>query len=263
VTDRPEFDVARQAAEVAGTLLMQYFEQGVSIEEKSASNLVSEADFEAQRVIIETIRRVFPGDEILGEEGHEADLTAERLWIVDPLDGTNNFVHGIPHFAVSIAFYRDGEPECGVVFNPAHNDLYLAQRGGGATHNGKAAHVTKADAMNKIMAAVGFYYDRGAMMEATLCVIRDLFGSGVHGIRRFGTAALDLCQTGVGMYGGYCEYVLQPWDFAAGRLFVEEAGGRVTTTRGGPIPLETTGILATNGKLHEPMLEIALRHHPK
>ncbi len=261
-TERPELRVALHVADLAGRLLLDYFERGVAIEQKAAANLVSEADIEAERAIVAAIRSAFPADEILGEEDHPADLNAERLWVVDPLDGTNNFVHRIPHFAVSIAFYEAGQPQLGVVFNPARQDLYVASRGEGATHNGRPVAVSAAERLDEVLVAVGFYYDRGAMMEATLKVIRDLFGSGVHGIRRFGTAALDLCQVGAGLFGGYAEYHLAPWDFAAGRLFVEEAGGQVTTCRGDALPLAPGGVLASNGRLHAALAEITQRHHP-
>lgn len=115
--------------------------------------------------------------------------------------------------------------------------------------------------LDETLIGVGFYYDRGAMMEATLAAIRDLFHQNIHGVRRFGTAALDLCHVGCGLYGAFFEYQLSPWDFAAGRLFVEEAGGKVTTCRGDVLPIEQTSVLASNGTLHAAVLEIVRRHH--
>jgi myo-inositol-1(or 4)-monophosphatase len=147
------------------------------------------------------------------------------------------------------------------VLNPARGDLFTAVAGEGAHYNGKRASVSPAGQLSEVLVGVGFYYDRGAMMEATLAAVGDLFRRQIHGIRRMGTAALDLCQVGVGWYGGFFEYQLSPWDFAAGRLFVEEAGGRVTTGRGDALPLSKISVCASNGKLHEAMLEIVRSRH--
>src|SRR5690606_5223379 len=183
--------------------------------------------------------------------------------IVDPLDGTNNFAHRIPHFAVSIAYYHNGSPVCGVVYNPLRDDWFTAVRGEGAWYNGQPARVSDERRLDQALVGVGFYYDRGAMMEATLAAIRDLFRCQIHGIRRFGTASLDLCQVGMGMFGAYFEFQLSPWDFAAGRLFVEQAGGRVTTCLGDALPLQKTTLLASNRLLHDAVLRVIGSHVPK
>ncbi|MEW4528724.1 inositol monophosphatase family protein [Maioricimonas sp. JC845] len=257
-----ELEVARQAAVAGGEIVSRYFRDGVTIRSKSTSNLVSDADVESEQAIARCINEAFPDHVILGEELHDGEVGAEHLWIIDPIDGTNNFAHGIPHFAISVAYYRSGQPVCGVVFNPIREDWFVAVRGKGATYNGQPAQVAEATGLNEVLVGLGFYYDRGAMMEATLAAARDLFGQQIHGIRRFGTASLDLCQVGTGMFGAFFEYQLSPWDFAAGRLFVEEAGGKVTTARGADLPLETTSVLASNGHLHEAMLKIVAAHHP-
>jgi myo-inositol-1(or 4)-monophosphatase len=257
-----EFEIAQAAADVGAHRLMQTFGDDLTARSKGGVDLVTDADFDSQRLIVDLIRREFPGDEILGEEGHQADLEAERLWIVDPLDGTTNYVHGIPHFAVSIAYYERGEPRCGVVYNPAREDRYTVVGGEGAYHNGRRVQVSAAEQLSEVLVGVGFYYDRGAMMEATLAAIHALFQQQIHGIRRFGTAALDLCQVGMGWYGAFFEYQLSPWDFAAGRLFVEEAGGRVTTAKGEPLPLAVSSVLASNGTLHAAVLGIVSPRHP-
>jgi myo-inositol-1(or 4)-monophosphatase len=260
-----EFAIAQEAAKAAGEVIRRYFrgDRTARAKEGGASyNLVSDADVEAERTIVEVIRRAFPDDAVLGEESHVADVAESRLWVIDPIDGTNNFAHGLPHFAVSIGFYEEGQAACGVIYNPIREDWYLAQRGAGAFHNGAQVHVSDAERLDQALIAVGFYYDRGAMMEATLAAIRDLFRKNIHGIRRFGTASLDLCHVACGMYGAYFEYTLSPWDFAAGALFVEEAGGRVTTARGQPLRLEKTSILASNGRIHAAVLEVVREHHP-
>jgi myo-inositol-1(or 4)-monophosphatase len=257
-----EFDIAQSAADAGAARLMQTFGRDLSVRAKSGVDLVTDADLQSEQIIAAIIREVFPDDEILGEEGHHADVSAERLWVIDPLDGTTNYAHGIPHFAVSIGFYEQGVARCGVVFNPARGDRYTVIAGQGARHNGRQVAVSPATSLDQVLIGIGFYYDRGAMMEATLASIHALFKQQIHGVRRFGTAALDLCQVGCGLYGAFFEYQLSPWDFAAGRLFVEEAGGRVTTARGEPLPLEKTSVLASNTRLHEAVLTIVGPRHP-
>jgi myo-inositol-1(or 4)-monophosphatase len=257
-----ELEVARSGARAGAEILRRYFHEGVDIRSKGGASLVSDADVESENAIAELIREALPGHAVLGEEEHAAAADAEHLWIVDPLDGTSNFAHHIPHFSVSIAYYHSGEPQCGVIFNPMRDDWYEAVRGAGATYNGRAVHVSDESQLSETLVGVGFYYDRGAMMEATLAAIRDLFHAQIHGIRRFATASLDLCHVGCGFYGAFFEYELSPWDFAAGRLFIEEAGGSVTTCDGSELPIARGTLLASNGKLHEAMLEITRRHLP-
>ena len=249
------------AAEAASKVILHYFERGVQMRDKGDAGLVSQADIEAEQAVARIIHARFPDHAILGEEENSGAVTSEHLWIVDPLDGTNNFAHRIPHFAVSIAYYHQQVAQCGVVVNPVRGDWYWATRGGGAYFNGTRLHVNDHQQLNQTMVGVGFYYDRGKMMEATLAAIGDFFRQQIHGIRRFGTAALDLCQVAAGMYGVFFEYQLSPWDFAAGRLILEEAGGQITDGRGQALPLEKTSILATNGHLHPAALGIVSKHH--
>ena len=262
MTPPPELSLAEAAARAGGEVAARYFRDGVTMRSKDVANLVSDADVEAEHAIAAVIRQAYPDHAILGEEAYQGDAAAEHLWVVDPIDGTNNFAHAIPHFAVSVAYYRRGRAQVGVVFNPVTNDWSTAARGQGAHHNGRPARVQEATRLDEAIVGVGFYYDRGAMMEATLDAIRDLKRQQIHGIRRFGTASLDLISVGLGRYGAYFEYELSPWDFAAGRLFVEEAGGTVTTARGEPLPLGKSSLLASNGPLHAPTLAIIGPHHP-
>lgn len=225
--------------------------------------MLTVADVEAEKAIIESIKSRFPDHEFLAEEsaGEKAiDLQSRNLWVIDPLDGTNNFAHGIPHFAVSIAYYENAKPILGVIHNPISDDWYIAGQGRGAWYNGVQATVNDHRQLSETMIGVGFYYDRGEMMRATLAAVNTLFEQQIHGIRRMGTAALDLVQVGLGRFGGYFEYKLKPWDFAAGRLFVEEAGGTVTDCSGAPLKLQPSTILATNRNLHQTILEIVERH---
>ncbi|HWL08832.1 MAG TPA: inositol monophosphatase family protein [Planctomicrobium sp.] len=255
----PELTLAVLAAQQGGDILLDWLDKGIVVREKGKSDLVSEADLSSETAILSTIQEVFPDHVFLAEEsltelvGKEIP---EHLWIIDPLDGTTNYAHGIPHFAVSIAYIRNGRTQCGVVYNPARNDWYVSARGAGAWYNDTRLIVGQQTSLSDSLVGLGFYYDRGEMMEATLATIHKLFKTGIHGVRRFGTASLDLAHVARGMYGAFFEYQLAPWDFAAGRLLVEEAGGRCTTATGGELPLAKTSLLASNGFLHSTMLQI-------
>ncbi len=263
-----ELSTALTAAKTGEAILKKYFADLASagIENKSTDQqyqgIVTQADVESEQAIIQTIRNAFPDHQFMAEEEHADSATenAEHVWIIDPLDGTNNFAHGIPHFAVSIAYYQNGSAQTGVILNPSTGDLFVAEKGRGAWWNGNQVKVNQHKSLAETMIAVGFYYDRGAMMKATLSAIEECFSNNVHGVRRFGTAALDLVQVGLGRFGGYFEYQLSPWDFAAARLFLEEAGGKLTTCTGKDLPLTKTSVLATNGVLHDQMLEIVNKY---
>jgi myo-inositol-1(or 4)-monophosphatase len=247
-------DVARLAAKSAGELIAHYYREGVTMSEKGPGDLVSKADIEAEGIIARIIHEAFPTDEILGEEGHKASPDADCLWVVDPLDGTTNFAHHIPHFAVSIAYHKRGVPIVGVIHNPITGDWYTAARGEGAFANGKPARVNDHTRIDQTLVAAGFFSDRGQLLESTFAGLQDFCREGAHGIRRFGAASLDFCGVGLGHFGIYFELLLNAWDFAAGRLFVEEAGGKVTTITGDPLPTARSSILATNGLLHDAAL---------
>jgi len=256
-------EIAKAAAKAGGEVARRCFKRGVTLRSgKESYNLVSDADVESEQQIGRIIREAFPDDAILGEESHKDDTAADRLWIVDPIDGTNNFAHGVPHFSVSVGFLEQGEPRVGVVYNPIRDEMFTAVRGEGAYLGGERIGVNEHESLDQVLVGVGFYYDRGRMMEATLEAIQELFGHHIHGIRRFGTASLDLCQVACGMFGAFFEYELSPWDIAAGRLILTEAGGRITTALGQPLPLQKCSVLASNGKLHEAMLEIVRPRHP-
>ncbi len=217
---------------------MRYFRDGVQIRDKSAIggktyDLVSDADIDSERAIGDYLRAHYRGHELLGEEDLVGNVDAEHLWIIDPLDGTNNFAHQIPHFAVSIAYYHQGLATVGVILNPARDELFTAVRGGGAFFNGERVSVDDSESLSRTLIGCGFYYDRGAMMRCTLAAVEEFFGNDIHGIRRFGTAALDLCQVGCGHFGGFFEYQLSPWDFAAGACSSKKPGA------GSPMPEAT------------------------
>jgi myo-inositol-1(or 4)-monophosphatase len=270
-----ELQVAEQAARVGGAVASRYFRTSMAVFTKESApgkatsyNVVSEADLEAERAIVAVIRQSFPGHAVLGEELHGGDavspavLSSEHLWIVDPIDGTNNFVHGIPHFGVSVAYYHDGQPACGVMGNPVRDEWFSAARGQGAHHNGLCLRVSQSQRLDEILIGFGYYYDRGSMLEATLAAVNELLHKNIHGVRRMGAATLDLAYVALGSFGAFFEYELAPWDFAAGCLVVQEAGGTVTTGKGEPVPVAKTSILASNGLVHEAVLEIVKAHHP-
>jgi len=266
--------VATAAADAGSAIIKRYFadlahsQTTEKVNAGQTQGLVTAADVEAERAIIATIRTVFPTHQFLAEENvdgvdQQALLDAENLWVIDPLDGTNNFAHGIAHFAISIAYYVRGVAEFGLIRNVTTGDDYVSGKGQGALVNGKITKVSAATELNQVMIGVGFYYDRGDMMQATLTAMGLLLRRNIHGVRRFGTAALDLVHVGTGRFGGYFEYTLSPWDFAAGRLFVEEAGGTITTCSGDPLPLAKSSVLASNGHLHDEMLKIVSQYKPK
>ena len=268
MTDSHEMETALAAAKAGEQPLSRHFANlaGAGIRTKTSDDeyqgIVTQADIESERLIVDEIRKSFPGHDFLAEEEYSESAEVEHLWIIDPLDGTNNFAHGIPHFAVSVAYYRNGMAHCGVVLNPSTGDVFTAQRGRGARWNGIPVSVNQHQLLSDTMVAVGFYYDRGNMMKSTLHAVEELFAENIHGIRRFGTAALDIVQVALGRFGGYFEFTLSPWDFAAARLFLEEAGGKITTCDGQPLPLEKTSVLASNTLLHPAMLNIVSKHLP-
>ena len=255
-----ELQTAMTAAEAASEIIQSYaksgFEQKTKVVDDTELGLVTKADLEAEKSIVESIKSVFPSHAFMAEESLSKTEKADDLWIIDPLDGTNNFAHGIPHYSVSIAYYKSGIAQCGVITNPATEEVFWAQRGRGAWLGKNQVFASKDSEVSESMVATGFYYDRGLMMKETLNSIERLFENNIRGIRRFGSAALDLAFVGCGRYSAFFEYQLFPWDFAAGKLFVEEAGGKTSDCMGRPIPLSSTTMLATNGTLHKSILEI-------
>jgi myo-inositol-1(or 4)-monophosphatase len=266
MSDSETLTTAQTAAAAGAKIAAAHFRNlaEAGIENKTDSEgyqgIVTRADVEAETAIIDIIRSRFPDHQFMAEENYADQISAEHLWIIDPIDGTNNFAHGIPHYAVSVAYYQDGVAQCGCIIAPETGDEFVAEQGRGAWHNGQRVHVNSHSELNQTMLAVGFYYDRGAMMRATLDAIEECFQHDIHGVRRMGTAALDIVQVGLGRFGGYFEYQLSPWDFAAARLFLTEAGGKISTCTGAELPLEKTSVLATNGLLHELLLTIVRRH---
>jgi len=251
-----QLKVAQAAARLAGKIVLEK-QKTASISEKTDNSLVTEADIKAQETIVAKIREHFPEHSIIAEE---QDLwsknDASDLWIIDPLDGTNNYAHKIPHFCISIAYARSGQVVAGAVFDPVRNEMFSAMEGKGAYLNDVPISVSGVLSLQQAIVATGFYYDRGMIMRKTLNSIEKLFQENIHGIRRFGGAALDLCWVACGRFDAYFEYKLSTWDFAAGMLIVEEAGGHCTDQKGSRLDLNSTGITASNSKFHKDFLNV-------
>jgi myo-inositol-1(or 4)-monophosphatase len=221
-----------------------------------AYNLVTEADLAAEKLIISRITEAFPGHTILAEETAASAEAAEDMWVIDPLDGTNNFAHSFPFFCVSIAYCRSGEPVVGVVYDPLRDELFSAERGKGAFLNDRPIRVSSGSDLGESVLATGFFYDRGDMMRRTLQQIQTFFEKPIRGIRRTGSAALDQCYVAAGRLDGFWELRLSPWDYAAGALIIAEAGGRMTSIEGKPFDLFMRNVLASNGRIHVDMLSV-------
>ena len=248
---------ALRAAREAGKVILNYYSKNVNAVNKGNTyNLVTKADIASEKKIISIIKDKFPGHSILTEESGEEIHKSDYCWIIDPLDGTNNFYHKFPMFCVSIALYKKGNPLIGVVFDPLKNELFYAGKNEGAFLNNKKIRVSNANTLKKSLLALGFYYERGSLMRKSLGQMKSFFYENVHGIRRAGSAALDLCYTACGRFEGYWELKLNPWDYAAGSLIVTEAGGKVTDIQGKKYNLMMGNIVASNGKIHRDMIRI-------
>lgn len=247
---------AVQAARAASKIMMAKYGAGCALE-KTKNNLVTEADFKCEEAIISVIREKYPSHSVLAEERHkDADLLSKNLWIIDPLDGTNNYAHGIPHFCVSIAYAEKGEVLAGIILDPMRKEFFTATKGGGAFLNGARISVSRTARIFQAIITTGFYYDRGRLMEKTLAAIHSLFKADIRGIRRLGSAALDLCWVACGRFDGYFEYRLSPWDFAVGMLLVNEAGGRCSDREGKKMTLSSKSAAVSNKKIHKEFLRI-------
>jgi myo-inositol-1(or 4)-monophosphatase len=253
---KSRFSVAHEAVREAGALLRSLFGTDVHVRAKdSRTNLVTEADTRAEALIRRIIGAAFPEDAVLGEEaGMTGDPHAGR-WIVDPLDGTTNYAHGYRCFSVSIAYEHAGAVQCGCVYDPMADELFAAERGQGATCNGRDIHVSDCADLSAAMLVTGFPAHRVDDIRANLRPFSD-FLEITRAIRRDGSAALDLCYVACGRFDGFWEPGLHAWDIAAGALIAQEAGGRVSDYRGGTLALDGGELLATNGLIHQPMVDV-------
>lgn len=250
-----EFQVASEAARKAGNFLKAQFGSVQHIRKKGAIDLVTDSDLQAEKTILEIIRAHFPADQIIAEESGSQGEPHERIWLIDPLDGTTNFAHGFPFFAVSIALQTEGEIALGIVYNPHFGEYFEAVKGSGAFLNGRRITVSETRTIGESLLATGFPYD----IQDNAADVLELFGRMIkkaQGVRRPGSAALDLCYAACGRVDGFWEKGLKPWDTAAGALIMQEAGGVLATYQGAHYtPYEKT-VVAANPALLEDMLRI-------
>ncbi|MCC6644434.1 MAG: inositol monophosphatase [Polyangiaceae bacterium] len=250
------------AADRARAILLEHQERGVDVEAKgSAIDLVTRADRESERAILDVIASRHPGVAVLAEESARArgPATGPRF-VVDPLDGTTNFAHGVPFFSVSLSYELDGRPVAATVDAPWLEERYAAEQGAGATLDGRPLRVSRREQLSESLLVTGFPYDRREHVDRYLSLWRRALLA-THGVLRLGSAALDLCQVAAGRLDGFWEEKLAPWDTSAGTLIVAEAGGRVTTMRGQPHDPYCESVLATNGRIHDAC--VALLAHPR
>lgn len=245
-----------KAATEAGSLMKSRMYTGFSVENKEGiNNLVTEVDVACEKLIMDTIRKDFPDHFILSEETGEIRTDSAYKWIIDPIDGTVNFAHGIPICCVSIGLEKNGQVIMGAVYNPFLDEFFFAEKGQGATLNGKKISVTGKTDVFAACLVTGFPYSYLDSENGPLDVFGRLIRKGVP-VRRLGSAAIDLCWVAAGRFDGFYEHKLNAWDSAAGFLMVEEAGGKVTDFEGKPYSLYQPHIVATNGKIHNDLLDV-------
>jgi myo-inositol-1(or 4)-monophosphatase len=251
-------DLAMRAAREAGAILQDYAARGFQVASKGRIDLVTEADLASEAHIKRLIRDHFPTHALLAEEsgGERPGLSSDDYtWIIDPLDGTTNFSHGFPCYAVSIGIERGGRPLAGVIYDPSRDELFAAERGGGAWCNERPLRVSATPTLEQSLVVSGFPYDVRERMEDYLPAWR-AFLSRAQGVRRLGSAALDLACVASGRMDGFWEHGLHAWDTAAGWILVEEAGGTMTKLDGSPFDNFSASLLCSNGKIHEEMLSV-------
>ncbi len=253
----PFVAAAAKAAELAGAELLARLTARREIASKgSRIDLVTDADRASEKAILDFLAAQFPGHAVLGEETGKHDGTEPFRWIVDPLDGTTNYAHRVPHFCVSIAVEDEQGLLAGAVLDPLRQELFTAGRGLGARLNGEPIRVTGEAELGRALLGTGFPYDVWSKPERPLKLF-DGFVRRAQGLRRAGSAALDLCYVAAGRFDGFFEVTLKPWDLAAGTLLVREAGGEVTDLSGGPLDLFQGDVLASNGVLHPALAALA------
>ena len=252
-------NVMIKAADKAARGLKRDFGEvaNLQVSRKGPADFVSAADLRAEQVLREQLRRARPDYGLLMEESGASPGAAEsgRRWIVDPLDGTSNFLHGLPHFAISIALEEAGELLAAVIYDPVKDDMFWAERGVGAYLNDRRMRVSSRSRMDSALIATGIPYKghgEHTAFQAELALVM----AETAGVRRWGAAALDLAYVAAGRYDGFWERGLSPWDIAAGLLLVREAGGYVSAIEGGPVSLDGASILAANDKLHGPLVKL-------
>src|SRR5215470_12078434 len=252
--------VARAAISAAGERMRDAWRSAKNIQYKGAVDLVTDTDREVEALVVERLRHAFPDHRIVAEEASAgAALSPQQargyVWYLDPLDGTTNFAHGFPQFAVSLALARDMELQFAIVFDPVRDETFVAHHGGGATLNGAPICVSDTNVLERALLATGFPYDRQAQADFYLGFVADFIRQ-AQDVRRVGSAALDLCYVACGRFDAFWEFKLRPWDTAAGTLIVREAGGRVSDFRGAAFDLYGEQTLASNASLHAALVRV-------
>src|SRR5437867_11277613 len=248
--------IAIRAAWAGGSILEEHARHGFRVEHKDAVNLVTDADRRAEEAIVQTIRIEYPTHQVLAEErGLQAQDQSPFKWLIDPLDGTTNFAHGFPAYCVSIGLEYQGRSILGVVLDPTRQELFVAETGRGASLNGAPLRVSRTVTLDSALLVTGFAYDIRESTQNNLDHFAR-FALRAQGIRRTGSAALDLCYVAAGRFDGFWEIKLHPWDTAAGALIVQEAGGQVTDFKGGRFSIYGQEIVASNGLVHDEMLAV-------
>ncbi len=254
----PMLNTAVRAARAAGNVMLRATSRldSIKVESKQRNDFVSEVDRQAEVVILDILGKAYPQHAFLGEEsGRSGHAGSEFVWIIDPLDGTTNYLHGIPHYAVSIALQYQGRLEQAVIYDPVKDELYTASRGGGAYLNSRRIRVTGLKGLEGALLGTGIPFREDQPIEPFLATLRGMLGP-IAGIRRAGSAALDLAYVAAGRLDGYWEFGLRPWDMAAGLLLVREAGGMVTDFAGGEEAMQSGNVLAANPRLLHAMLGV-------
>jgi len=254
---RSLLQAAGRAALIAGKIVRELYEKPHTITMKGDIDLVTEADIASETAIVASLNENAPGIEIMAEESYDgqADTRKGKLWVIDPLDGTTNFAHGVPIFAVSIGLLENGQPMLGIIYCPMQDELFCASLGGGAWLNGRPIKVTGTEFLLQSLVATGFPYDIHKHLSRIVSHIKTVLPK-VRDIRRCGAAAVDLAYVSCGRLDAFWELDLKPWDTAAGCLLVKEAGGRVSDFSGRNFSPFKTEILASNGRLHPHLLEL-------
>lgn len=248
--------VLLEAAKAGGAIIKEYFQGSFKVDNKTSINdLVTEVDKHSEKVIIDTIKNTYPEHSIISEEVGELIQDSDYNWIIDPIDGTVNFAHGIPICCVSIGLKYKEDLLLGAVYNPIMNELFFAEKGKGATLNGEKITVSEKSEFKKACLVTGFPYKWPKTYEHPIKVFERFIMEGLP-VRRLGSAAIDLCWVACGRFDGFWEYNLNPWDVAAGYLIVQEAGGIITNFDGEPYDVDDKETLATNGVIHNDMLKL-------
>lgn len=253
--DKPTKEFVVALCRDAGQMGLDRFGETMEVSLKGEVDLVTDVDLALDELIKKTISDLFPGHTVITEEGspEEKPRPSGDFWLVDPLDGTTNYVHGYPAFCVSVAFVRADQVLAGCVYDPLRDELFYAEKGGGATLNGRAISVSAVDRLISSLLSTGFPYERASLPENNVSYLSRVLNR-IQGVRRSGSLALDLAYVACGRLDGHWELYVKPWDTAAGGLLITEAGGRVSNVRGGRWAPFERDIAATNGRIHDQLL---------